>query len=118
MFKNYLKSIIWFLTIIIISSILITIFHYFSIFNTKTIKIMKITLIILTMLISSFILGKKCTKKGYLEGLKFGAIIILILTLLNLILHSLSLKSIIFFSILLISSMLGSMIGINKSKRN
>lgn len=116
MIKNYLNSILYFLGIVIIGTVIITLFHYFSIFSVGVIKVLKMILAIAGVFISSFILGRKCSKKGYLEGLKFGAVIIVILLIMNLIFNSLSYKSIIFFVIILISSMLGSMVGITRHK--
>lgn len=118
MIKNYLNSILYFISIILIGTIFITLFHYFSIFSLSLIRILKMILAIVAIFVSSFILGKKCSKKGYLEGLKFGGIILILLLIMNLIFHSLSLKSIIFFIIILITSVLGSMIGINRNKGN
>ena len=118
MIKNYFKSFIYFISIILIGSIIVTIFHYFSLLNLNIINILNIILSIISIFISSFILGKQCKQKGYLEGLKFGIIIILFITIINLFLHNLTLKIIIFYLILLITSILGSMIGITKHKDN
>lgn len=117
MFKNYLYSILYFVSIVILGTLFITLFHYFSIFSIGTIGVMKMILSIIAVIVGSFLLGRKCSKKGYLEGLKFGGIIVLILLIINFIFNSLSYKSIIFFIIILASSMLGSMIGI-QNKRN
>lgn len=118
MIKNYLNSILYFILIILVGTVFITLFHYFSIFSIGVINGLKMFITIISGFISSFLLGKNCSKKGYLEGLKLGGIIVFILIILNLIFNSLSYKSIIFFMIILITSMLGSMIGINKHKRN
>lgn len=116
MLKNYLNSILWFMGILIIGTIFITIFNYFEILNTNIIKILKMVLIIFDTFIASFKLGKKCKKNGYIEGLKFGGIILTILIIMNLIFNSLSWKQIIIFTIILATSMLGGMIGITRKK--
>jgi len=117
MVKNYLFNIFIFFIIILIGTIFITLFHYFSIFGDNIINTLKIINPIIAILVSSFRVGKSANKKGYLEGLKFGGIIIFLILLLSIIYKSFNIKSLIFYLILLISSMLGSMIGITK-KRN
>ena len=116
MIKNYLFNILLFLIITIVGSIIISLLHYFSILDINIINILKIALPIIAILVSSFRIGKGANKKGYLEGLKFGGIIILIILLTSIILKSFNIKSLIFYLILLISSMLGSMIGITRKK--
>ena len=106
--KNILKSLGLFAGIILISTILLTIIDYFSLFNTS---ILKLIIPILSIFISSFIIGKKTTKLGYLAGIKFGGIIIAIFLILVLLFDSFNLKSLIYYLILLLTSTLGSMIG-------
>ena len=78
-------------------------FSFFMIFN-----------LVLSVFIGGFICGKKALKKGWLEGLKYGFVFLFILTLLNVLGFSngLSLKYFVFCSIILVSSILGGMIGI------
>lgn len=59
-------------------------------------------------------IGRKSSKKGYLEGLKLGGIIILSLLLINLLfIRTFSLSILMYYLIILASSIIGSMIGIN-----
>ena len=115
MIKNLLNSFLIFFLSIIISTILITLIDYFSLFNTS---ILKLVIPILITFISSFILGTKSNKLGYVEGLKFGGIIIGMFLLLTIILDKFYVKSLIYYLILLLTSVLSSMIGINKKKTN
>ena len=64
MTKNLLLSILYFLGSIIIINILITIFNYFNILNDSIIRILKFLMVILSISITSYILGKKSSKKG------------------------------------------------------
>ena len=52
--------------------------------------------------------------EGYIEGLKYGSIIIILTLIISLIIKSFNIKLLIFYSILLLSSTLGSMIGITR----
>jgi putative membrane protein (TIGR04086 family) len=61
--------------------------------------------------------GKKASKKGYLEGLKLGSIIILILLIFNLIfIRKFSLNTFVYYLVIIASTTIGSMIGINLRK--
>ena len=106
--KNILKSLGLFAGIILISTILLTIIDYFSLFNTS---ILKLIIPILSIFISSFIIGKKTTKLGYLSGIKLSLLIIIIFIILVLLLDKFTIKSLIYYLILLLTSTLGSMIG-------
>ena len=106
--KNLLKSFIYFIGIILISTIILTIIDYFSLFNTS---ILKLIIPIISIFISSFILGKKTTKLGYLSGIKLGLLIIIIFIILVLLLDKFTIKSLIYYLILLLTSTLGSMLG-------
>ena len=64
-------------------------------------------------------LGKSTTKKGYLAGLKLGLIISIIFLSLNLIVFkSFQFKNIIYYLIIIITSIIGSMLGIQKKSSN
>ena len=67
------------------------------------------------MLLSGIYLGSKVKEKGYLEGIKISGIIVLLFIIVSLILkQKLNLNSFIYYFILIVSSTIGSMIGINK----
>ncbi len=98
---------------------LVTIFNYFDLFNHKVTNILIIMIPILSLILGGFYIGKKAIKRGYLEGLKLGIIFILIIVIINLILQeNFNLKDIIFYLILLSSSIFGSMVGINSQKKS
>ena len=117
MIKNYFFNIILYFVIIFVCSIVISLIHYFSIFNDNIIHILKIIVPIMAILLSSFRIGRCASKNGSLEGLKFGGIIIFITLLISLVSKSFNIKSLIFYIILLISSMLGSMVGITRKNK-
>lgn len=113
--KNLFQSFLYFIGIILISTIILTIIDYFSLFNTS---ILKLIIPLLSAFISSFLSGKKTTRLGYLSGLKLGGIIIFFFILLVLLLDKFNVKSLIYYLIILLTSTLGSMLGnIKKAER-
>ncbi len=66
--------------------------------------------------ILGFFYGKKTPSKGYLEGLKISFLLIVFLILINLLFYQnrFSLERIIYYIVLILSSTIASMIGINK----
>ena len=113
---NYLKSMIYTLSSILIGTILITILNYFNILNGITLKIIMLLIPIIGLFIGSYKIGKLSTKKGYIEGLQYGSIWIILLLIINLIIKNFDLTSIIYYIILLLISMTASALGINKKK--
>lgn len=114
MLKNYLKSYIYLITSLIIFTIIFTIINYFT---TNSLSIIKILIPIISILISSFILGKNTKNKAYLEGIKFSLIYLIFTTILKLILKtSFNYKTFIIYLVIILSSIIGSTIGINTKK--
>lgn len=114
--KNIGISFLIMLGIIVISSLILTSLNYFDILNKSTISIFKILIIVITYFIGGFLIGKKSIKKRWLEGLKFGLIVSIILILFNILglNQDFNLKLIFYYLILISSTILGSMFGINK----
>ena len=117
MIINYLKSFALTILIIFGGAIITTLLEYFTNNTHVLINILKIITILLSIFIPTFILGKKSERKGYLEGLKYGAILIVLSLILNIIFKTkFNFDIIIYFIIMLVSAMLGSMMGINFKK--
>lgn len=120
---KYLKKISISFLITIVSLLLllflVTIFNYFDLFNYKITNVLIIIVPILALIFGGLYIGKNTTKRGYLEGLKLGLIFIFIIVIINLILkENINLKDIIFYLVLLSSSIFGSMVGINMQKKS
>lgn len=109
-----------FVLFILILSLIITIISL--IFNPNP-KITKL-LILISMIVYSFIIGYKkglnTTNKAYKEGIKTGFINIIVLYILGCLTFnfSLPLRKILYFCILIITTVFGSIIGINKKNTN
>lgn len=115
--KTYGLRIIYIFIFIILFLLLTTTLYYFNIINNQTYKILKIIICLLSIFINSYILGKKTLKKGYLEGLKLSLIIIPILFIITVISKkALKFRIILYYLIILITSIFGSMLGINRKK--
>ena len=115
-FFKYVKSLIIFLSSIVIIPIFLTIFDLFKI---ETNKIIVIIIGAILMFIIGLLMGKKSESRGYLNGLLLSVISILILVLLSLIFRfSLNINSLIYYVILILSTVIGSVLGINKKAKN
>lgn len=121
---NYLKNLgvalLFIVSFILGLTFIGTLLNYIGLFNNTVIKIVKVIIPVLSMFVGGFIIGKKQGKKGWLEGLKLSLIFLVILTLFNYLgLNSkFSLKSVIYYIILIISTIFGSIIGVNRFKPN
>lgn len=115
MFK-YLKSSIYTLCILIGSTIVITILNYFNVLMGNVLKITELLIPIISIFIGSYILGKSSNNKGYIEGLKYGVVWIILFLIINLISKNFTFLSLIYYLILIIIAIVSSIIGINRRK--
>ena len=118
---NYLKKlgkiIITTLLSIIILGFILTILYYFDIISNNIYNIMKMVIVLLSLFINAFFLGKNSTKYGLVEGLKLGAIIIIIMFIMKIFTNSsFNIRTIIYSIIMLLTTSIGSVIGINKKE--
>ncbi len=109
------KLYIFFIGIVFLITITLSLFNVFGISKNITNIIIMISMIIM-FVIMGYLKGKNSNKKGYLQGLLIGFSLILILALINLISLSINWKSFIYYGILILSSIFGAMLGINKKK--
>lgn len=119
---NYLKKIgkgyIYTFSILIILTFIFSCLYYINFIGNKILTVIKIIIPIISLFIGAKIVGKQSTKKGWLEGIKYGGIFILFLLLFNYLAlrNNLEVKSIIYYLILLASSAFGGMLGISVDK--
>ena len=114
--RNYLKSSLYSLGIMIICTIIIIILNYFNIINGTLLNIIHYIIPIISVMVGSFILGKTSSKKGYIEGLKYSGMWSIIFLIINIFIKELNISSIIFFIIIILLSMLSSIFGINRKR--
>lgn len=85
----------------------------------KATSILNIIAMVVLFFVFGFIEGINASKKGFLAGLKIGLIFLVIIMLVNLILFRtpFMISRILYYIILLFTSVLGSMLGINRKKK-
>ncbi len=120
---NYIKnlgiSILISIGLILILTMITTLFSYFDIFGKGVISTFKIITPILSFLVGGFFFGKKAQKKGWLEGIKLGFILCILILIFNYLAldWSFEVKNILYYTILIIGCVFGSMVGINQKKK-
>lgn len=113
-------SCLYIISSILILTFIVALLSYFNIMGDKVVSIFKIIIPIVSLLIGGFYIGKRSIKKGFLEGLKIGLIFSILIAIFNYLGlgNSFKVKYLLFYLILIITSILGSMIGINRKKEN
>lgn len=114
--KNYLKGLLFFFIPFILLLLIIHTFYYFDIFSNQIMKYLKIIIILISSLTSGFYIGYTSNNKGYLNGLKFSLIIIMLFFITNLFISKFKFITLIYYLIISLVIIIGSMIGINKKE--
>ena len=112
--KKLGRALLFVLVISTLLTFIITIFSYFNIFSDNLTKVLKLMTPIIGVFTGGIVIGRRSNKKGFVEGIKLALIIDIILIIISLISGNLNVESILFYLILLISTIFGSMIGIQK----
>ena len=98
---------------------IITILSNLNIINYKMTSILNYIFISLLTFTLGIKYSKKGSKKGFISGIIIGLISVFILILLSLIItKTISLKSLIYYTTLILSSMFGGILGINLKQKN
>ena len=112
--KDILKTMLGFIGFLFLYVLIITIFNYFDILGSKSTNIINFIFITSIMFTSGFYLATKYTSKGYKAGLIMGIVNLGLLLIISLILRSeISGSTLLYLLILLLSSTIGGMAGIN-----
>lgn len=119
---NYLKKLSKFLLTtfisIIVLTFILTILYYFDVINNNIYNIMKMIIVIGSLFINSLLLGKNSNKYGLVEGLKLGAIFLIIMFIVKFITNNLfDIRTLIYSFIILLTSGVGAVIGINRKNK-
>ncbi len=119
---NYLKnlgiSFLYSVGSLLILIFLLTLFNYINFIDGGFFTFFMIFDLVFSVFLGAFVLSRNCLDKGWFEGLKFGFIFLVIISLLNYFgfNYHFNIKYIVFSIIILVSSLLGGMIGINFKK--
>lgn len=109
---KYLKSMIIPLGILFILPLILGILNLLGI---QTSKVIILIIMAIGTFISGFYLGRNSLKKGYLQGALLGIILSLLLFLISLLFkNTYTISSLIYYIIIIISSMIGASLGIQK----
>ena len=116
--KKYLLPTAVTTMVVLVGTLIISTFYYFNLISDKLNTIFLYLVSITAMFSGAFLLGKQTKEKGYLSGIiyYFAWLVIMIILSLVFIKASFSVSMLIYFIVLLISSILGSSIGINYKK--
>lgn len=116
--KRYIKPMIYFYVTLLSYLIIITILNYFNVVSYKSVSLISFIVIILLFMMIGFMAALKSKKKGYINGLIVGGINIILFLLLSFILGAkLKINILIYFLILILSSTIGGMFGINYNNK-
>lgn len=117
---KYLKVLIYILVPVLILNFILSLLYYFNLIGGGIINYLKLFVVTISMLIGGIYIGRRTSKNGWLEGLKVGAEVIVLFFIVSYLAFDkgINIKTIIYYFILIATSILGSMIGINKRKLN
>ncbi len=94
---------------------IITLLNYINLIGIKIVNIFSYITPFISFFIGGLLLGKTSINKGWLEGIKFGLIIIILSFIFNYLAfdQGFNISNIILYTITILSSIIGSMVGIN-----
>lgn len=118
--EMYIKNLSISLIFIFLSLLIISTLYYFDILSNHVVNYLRPFVILVNIFIGSYLIGKKADKNGYLEGLKYGGLILTVFLLIALFFfhNFFRIRFILYDLILLITSVFGSMVGINKKNKD
>ncbi len=112
--KQYLKILIVPISSFIIIPLILSLFNIFGLNINKIVLIIISAIILLT---TGFLVGIHSAKKGFINGLIIGLIFLAFLLIIGLIFGAqFKTSTIVYYLILLMCSILGSILGINRKK--
>lgn len=112
---KYLKNGLLFLAIVLLISLVCAILNTVGL-NKIVTDIISLIFVIVLFFYKGFVVGKKTDKKGFIEGLKTGALYVLFLIIISKIFYryDIKLSNFVYHMILILSSIFGAIFGKNK----
>lgn len=111
---NYLKSISLFLIIFIFYQFIISLIYYFELFSHNTLNIINYIVILLLFFILGFKTSKLERSKGYLNGFIVSFTLCFLFSIITLLLSKYTFGTLVYHLSLILSSITGGIIGIQK----
>ncbi len=113
---NYLKSIGLFFIVLFVYLLLMTTLYYFEVFEYKLVSIINYIASIIMFFLLGFKVSRLEKQKGYLNGFLVSSIVVILFALISLILSKLSFSSLVYYLSVILSSIVGGIIGVSKDK--
>ena len=101
---------------ILLACLFWTFLYYYDFVSDKIFAFSLLSSILISIFENSFFLGKKSSKKGYLEGIKFGLLLIIPFVLYSFILKKFYYRLFLYYFLILLTAVFGSIMGINKKR--
>ena len=115
---KYIKYLLSLIISIILSTLIFGSLSYFNIINENVLLIIQLLILYITLFYISYNLGRSKEQKGYIEGIIFGLIISFFFLIIKIIFKDkINLYNIIYFISIILVSITGSIIGINKKTK-
>lgn len=117
---KYLKALLYTFISILTFNLILSIIYYFDIVSDNLFNILKIITTSISFIIGGIYIGSKSNKRGYLEGIITGLIIVFLFFLISYLAfdNGININKIIYYLVILSTSTIGAMIGINKKKND
>ena len=114
--KTFFKAITNYFLLIIIFSLIINILYYYNVISNNTIKYYKMFSLLIISFITGLYIGHNSHEKGYLSGIIFSMVIVVLNLVVALLTKEFSLNVIIYYLITIFIITLSSIVGINRKK--
>ena len=95
----------------------ITLLYYFNLIGNQTYQILKLVVLLCNIFVGGFIVGRNSSRLGYLEGIKFGCLLLFMVLIPTIIFSKFRIRLFIYYLTILGTSVLGGMVGISKKKK-
>lgn len=112
--KNYLKTYMLFFILLFIYLIIISFLYYLELFNYNILYIINYIFMIMLFFIIGFRISHLERNKGYLKGFIISSSIIIPFSIITLIISNISFSNIVYYVSLILISITGGIIGVNK----
>lgn len=116
MIKKYLIRILVSSIMTILFTTLLTALYYYDFISHTLFTFFLLFGFLFILFLNSYLLGRVSSKKGYLEGIKYGIVIICSFFTVTLICSKFQWKLLFYYAIILLTTVSGSIFGINKKK--
>ena len=114
---NYLKVIGYYIAILVIYLLIISILYYFEVLNYRVTYILNYIFVLLLSGFSGFKISRYERQKGYLNGFSIGIIIAFIYFIITILMHEYNFSSLVYYLTLILSSIIGGIIGVPNEKK-